>query len=825
MTAGAGASFQVDEITAGGHTAVNISTLSASELSSIDVLYVVNPSNDNNGSEYLSNMSNIQAAVTNGMSLVLFDRYVSDADAILPGVGTMPSVRSPGPEIDIAASAPASFVNGIGGTLTDTTLDNGGSSAHGYVALSDLPAGATALLTTGNPSQITTFAYQLGQGTVFYSTIPLDFYSDQSDSAITPAEVATLATNAFAYVGGVGTPIYQDTDALFSAHGKLAFMASLAQAAYHLGIHEVTFPLVNDFKPLSDVEFTERGNELHWLATSDFPGIPLSDTGDEDFPFFGFASGVYTNENAGAVVGRTNDALFLSIRGTNDREGLAPFFPSTPDGAHWFGKEPHLDLFDPLMIAIRSYLAQNPEIDQLYVTGHSLGAAISDAITRELNANPPAGVAVENITFANPGYGIAQVDLDNATSFRIAGDTIVYGAAIADNDGDENLIRHNMSGQLSDLGSSNAALHSMNLYRQYTEFFDDENIDLQDLNGLYHGVYYNNIFANALVLNADTMEVNIGAQADKIFGSVGNDIILGGANNDTLSGGVGSDHIQGGSGSDSIYGDLGEDYLYGGDGADQLWGGDANDELWGGNLNDTLRGGGGTDILNGESGSDSLYGQAGRDFIYGGIGWDYLDGGGADDHLVGGEGRDTVYGRGGSDRIFGGNGNDTLYGGSNSDTIYGNNDHDELYGGAARDTLDGGAGEDTLDGGAAGDRMTGGAGRDTFVFNSMAETSSFQRTNGDAQFYLADTITDFQTSLDTIDLSEIDAMPGILNLSDQAFTFIGYAGNGGFSRGELGYYYDASNTIVHGSTDFDTWSDFAIVLEGTHTLTASHFIL
>ena len=97
--------------------------------------------------------------------------------------------------------------------------------------------------------------------------------------------------------------------------------------------------------------------------------------------------------------------------------------------------------------------------------------------------------------------------------------------------------------------------------------------------------------------------------------------------------------------------------------------------------------------------------------------------------IAGTTGDDTIYGGGGDDVIYGGAGDDRIYGGVGDDTIYGGGDED---------TLRGDEGDDTLTGGAGDDSMSGGEGADTFVFGL---------DHGN------DTITDFDTGNDTIDLS------------------------------------------------------------------------
>lgn len=215
MSTGSGSAFQVDEITGSGNVAVNVTVPGASELASLDSLYVVNPSNGSFGAEYISNLGAIDAAVTKGMNLIVFDRFVTNAQTILPGGSVIKSVRdfSSGSDVNVAAGAPEKFVNGPNGKITDETFDGGNYSSHGYVELSTLPKGAVPLLTTSDPEHVVAFVYPHGEGTVFYSTMPIDYYSQSNNAAITPNEIITLFGNVqqiACFVGGTG---------ILTAHG------------------------------------------------------------------------------------------------------------------------------------------------------------------------------------------------------------------------------------------------------------------------------------------------------------------------------------------------------------------------------------------------------------------------------------------------------------------------------------------------------------------------------------------------------------------------------------------------------------------------------
>ena len=197
MTNGQGIASQVDEITNNGDIAVNVTVPNTAQLASLDSLYVVNPSNGNFGAEYMANLPDIAAAVNGGMNLIIFDRYVTNAQTILPGGSGITSLRNfaSATDVNVAAGAPTAFTNGPNGVIDDTTFDGGNYSNHGYVELSSLPPGGTPLLTTSDPTHIVAFTYPVGAGNVFYSTMPIDYYTGVNNPAISPADIFTLFGN------------------------------------------------------------------------------------------------------------------------------------------------------------------------------------------------------------------------------------------------------------------------------------------------------------------------------------------------------------------------------------------------------------------------------------------------------------------------------------------------------------------------------------------------------------------------------------------------------------------------------------------------------
>ncbi|WP_400083827.1 M10 family metallopeptidase [Yoonia sp. R78084] len=249
-----------------------------------------------------------------------------------------------------------------------------------------------------------------------------------------------------------------------------------------------------------------------------------------------------------------------------------------------------------------------------------------------------------------------------------------------------------------------------------------------------------------------------------------------------------------------------------GSGNDILVGNDADNVLTGNGGNDLLIGGHGQDTLNGGAGNDDISGGTGSDVIDAGANNDAVDGNSGNDTISTSGGTNTIYGSSGNDQITGGTGADTVYAGSGNDQIIGGGGNDALFGGRGNDTIQGGGGADDITGGLGQDTMTGGSGADVFIFNAISDSWDNNR----------DTITDFETGTDHIDLSMIDA-----NLSlggDQAFTF----NSGGAptnTAGEIWATMSGSDTIIFVDQDGDGIADMGITLEDTTGVTAGDFIL
>jgi Ca2+-binding RTX toxin-like protein len=141
-----------------------------------------------------------------------------------------------------------------------------------------------------------------------------------------------------------------------------------------------------------------------------------------------------------------------------------------------------------------------------------------------------------------------------------------------------------------------------------------------------------------------------------------------------------------------------------------------------------------------------------------------------------------------------------------------------MFGGAGNDTFLGGSGADLLYAAGGGDDLTGGAGADTFQYRAASDSTSAA----------SDSVLDFQSGIDKLDLHFMDA--DSIEAGDQAFDWIGsdaFSGTGAASAGQLRAYSQSGTWFVEGDTNGDGNADFviAVTTQGNAALVQGDFLL
>ncbi|WP_022697302.1 S8 family serine peptidase [Euryhalocaulis caribicus] len=485
--------------------------------------------------------------------------------------------------------------------------------------------------------------------------------------------------------------------------------------------------------------------------------------GDSATDSFLFTSNAFRGEDSAGTWTVTISDRWSSLTGTLEFAQLE-FYGGTPDN-------------DDLYVFTEEFS------DYAGVDGHSTVFGDSNGGTDTLNA-----AAVTSNTMINLGAGAGTIDGVAVTSsggienvFTGDGDDILFG------DASDNWLR---TGRGDDIIYGSAGADTLDGgegedWVLYTASSTGVTVNLASGTGSGGDADGDTLTDIEIVAGSD--------HDDSLFGNDQNNTLLGGAGNDVIRGFVGHDDLSGGGGNDNVKGGGGFDTIYGQGG---------NDRLFGEGGSDTLFGGSGADKMYGNGNNDVMYGDAGADLLAGGRGSDSLIGGTGNDVLSGGEDSDFVVGEAGEDMLFGGSGDDALLGGADDDVVRGDSGNDSLYGHGGGDKLEGGAGNDELTGGDGRDLLFGGTGSDTFVYTALSDsgTSGSQR----------DIIRDFESGVDQIDLSGIDADSG--TGGDQAFTFI----TGAFSStaGEMRVIDQGGRWLVQADTDGDGSADFAIRIFG-----------
>jgi Ca2+-binding RTX toxin-like protein len=233
----------------------------------------------------------------------------------------------------------------------------------------------------------------------------------------------------------------------------------------------------------------------------------------------------YENDNAQAVVAKFGNTLTISFRGTEN--GLDGVF----DRLNWFSMDQHYKELGLLIDALDRLIREDPTITKVYVTGHSLGAAMVDLFMSSHLKTWDDGlnrtVEFQAITFAHPDIfninvlfpSLSSVTDDRIVSFHNSNDII----NVVDQPRGRNPIIRNSIEYSQDIETFDS--HSMGLYLHGVSFLGvsgvGDNLIGLGLSGPGH---------NDFLVPGPTEGIN-----NDLVSRTGSLLMVGGAGNDTYS--------------------------------------------------------------------------------------------------------------------------------------------------------------------------------------------------------------------------------------------------------------------------------------------------
>jgi hypothetical protein len=128
----------------------------------------------------MSNYGHVLNYVNGGGSLIIHDSNPEGnvSQDIVPDLDSSTFVNVGSAQMDVLNPG-SPIIDGPFGTVTDTTLDGGGASTHGYVEAATLPGSVDQVMSTGGIStRVAVLSYTYGSGYVIYTTIPAEFYAN-----------------------------------------------------------------------------------------------------------------------------------------------------------------------------------------------------------------------------------------------------------------------------------------------------------------------------------------------------------------------------------------------------------------------------------------------------------------------------------------------------------------------------------------------------------------------------------------------------------------------------------------------------------------------
>lgn len=485
-----------------------------------------------------------------------------------------------------------------------------------------------------------------------------------------------------------------------------------------------------------------------------------------------------------------------------------------------------------------------------------LGSANRDRLYGEGGDDTLEGGLGKDTLWGGEGHDSLVGGLEADLLLGEGGDDILDG-------GDGNDVLYGLEGaDLLKGGAGDDTYHLLDLGVHMVEEASGQGVDTVHVyDHTYYALSSHVDHLNAAYANQGAMLIG-NDLANRITGSLYDDVLSGGQNNDTLVGGEGSDVLVADSGIDLLQGGLHDDtYRIFGDGAhvieETLDAGVDTVEIQGARVNFTLSAhvehltaqwATAGMVLNGNDMANQIVGSAYDDQLFGMAGDDELRGGGGADVMNGGAGNDTYHVEQSGDVVSGelatvgeidtiitsvslatamatnvenlsllagsaartalGNASaNTMRGNEFDNTLDGGTGNDTLFGGDGKDVLKGGAGNDELRGEGGSDTLTGGTGNDTYHVDAGDVITAESTTASEIDTVVSSTNWTLANYLEhlTLDAGAASALTGTGNslanrLTGNEFnnTLIGSGGSDSL-WGEQG------DDVLYGDATSSTW--------------------
>ncbi len=258
----------------------------------------------------------------------------------------------------------------------------------------------------------------------------------------------------------------------------------------------------------------------------------------------------YDHLNASATVGLTildgKRTLGIAFEGTND--------PSTDNGKKDLEQDllfikGYYDSLNILTSAVKTYIENHGDIDQVLVTGHSLGGAAAQSFMHEFGQNDNRYVGV---TFGSPGTNPSEsVPDERFVNIQHNGDNVVIAA--------RNASKNIINGSIINVDVEDSGVDG--LLREHTLYTPLDNSKVsyrQTVEFITSQLDANSLFRDMSIVAGTNGNDNLGARVGR-----DGEVLLGGNGDDTMKDGIGGLDTQifkGGLGNDNIDGDGGVDY-------------------------------------------------------------------------------------------------------------------------------------------------------------------------------------------------------------------------------------------------------------------------